>query len=91
MNLNSQSSTTTNSYASGLKVTITQDNTEDEKSKLMSRHEMGTMITRLTNKVNALEEAVERVRLFANDAIDYGQYIIRAEDVLKALDGKEES
>ena len=34
-------------------------------------------------------EAIERVRTFVNDAIDYGQYIIRAEDVLKALDGEE--
>lgn len=59
--------TTTNTYASGLKVTITEDPKEDEKSKLMSRHEMGTMITRLTNRVNKLEETIERVNVLADD------------------------
>jgi len=36
-----------------------------------------------------LKAAIERVREFCNDAIDYGQYIIRAEDVLEALDGEQ--
>jgi aryl-alcohol dehydrogenase-like predicted oxidoreductase len=81
--------TTTNTYASGLKVTITEDSKEDEKSKLMSRHEMGTMITSLTNKVNALEETIQRVR----DVIDSYQVHGDHEDIpqaeiLTALDGK---
>jgi hypothetical protein len=37
----------------------------------------------------ANQAAIERVREFCNDAIEYGQYIIRAENVLKALDGEQ--
>lgn len=35
-------------------------------------------------------DALKRVYTFCNDAIEYGQYIIRAEDVLKALKGEQE-
>ena len=34
-------------------------------------------------------QRIKRVRDFCNDAIEYGQYIIRAEDVLRVLDEDE--
>jgi hypothetical protein len=83
--------TTTNAHALGLKVTITQNNEEEVKSNLMSRHDMGCMITRLTNKVNALEEAVQRVRDVIDSYQVHGDYEdIPQEEILTALDGKEE-
>jgi hypothetical protein len=84
--------TTTNTYASGLRVTITEDPKEDEKSKLMSRHEMGTMITSLTNKVNALEETIQRVRDVIDSYRVHGDHEdIPQEELLTALDGKKEN
>ena len=81
--------TTTNAYASGLKVSFTQDDKEDEKSKLMSRHEMGTMITSLSNKVNALDETIQRVRDVIDSYQVHGDHEdIPQEELLTALDGK---
>ena len=84
-------STTTNSFASGIKVTITQNGEEKVQDNLMSRHDMGCMITSLSNKVNSLEETIQRVRDVLDSYRVHGDYEnIPQEELLTALDGKEE-
>lgn len=92
MSINSEPITTTNTYASAVKVTITKSEQEKAQDKLMSRHEMGTVITSLTNKVNALEETIQRVRDVIDSYQEHGDHEdIPQEELLTALDGKEEN
>ena len=66
--------------------------TTKSQNGLLSRHELGTQIVSLTNKVVSLEEAVQRVRelhAYDPDAICTSCNYLHPCPTIQALDGEQ--